>query len=305
MAGPSPARSARADAAKAGRAGKRKPVWKEVEEKEERKGANRVKGGSSARARRIRRRYANPYDLEGPKVRLGVAWFFLAALALAIGPLPTALVYGSVAAVAGAQAAASWRRRRGGPRPSESAAAVIAGAVAGGACLGAGGSGLAMLGGVAVAYVAASGDRRSPNPAFTDAGWTLQCALPPAIAAMSMVLLARLDQGSAIALLLLVSAFEVGDFLVGSGARNPYEGPAAGASAIVVVTFIVSTLPISTLSFGEAWLFGGIVAIGAPIGQLLASALLPAAAAPATALRRLDSLLVVGPIWAWGVGLVL
>src|SRR3546814_21120974 len=112
---------------------------------------------------------------------------------------------------------------------------------------------------------------------------------------MSIVLLARLDQGSAIALLLLVSAYETGDFLVGSGARNPYEGPAAGASAIVVITFVVSTLPISTLGFGEAWLFGGVVAGGAPLGQILASALLPVANAPATAPRRLDSLLLVAP----------
>lgn len=305
MAGPSAARSTRAGGADGSRSGRGKPVWEQIEEQEDRKVANRVKGAGKARAQRIRRRYANPYDLEGPKVRLGIAWFLLAAVALAIGPLPAAIVYGCVAAVAGAQAAASWRRRRRGPRPNDSVAAVIAAAVAVGACLGAGGSGLAMLGGVALAYASASGDRRSPNTAVADAGWTLQCALPPGIAAMSMVLLARLDQGSAIALLLLVSAFEIGDFLVGSGARNPYEGPAAGASAIVVVTFIVSTLPISALSFGEAWLFGGIVAVGAPIGQLLASALLPAAAAPATALRRLDSLLVVGPVWAWGVGLVI
>ena len=120
-----------------------------------------------------------------------------------------------------------------------------------------------------------------------------------------MVLLARLDQGSAIALLLLVSAYETGDYIVGSGSRNPYEGPAAGLSAIVVVTFIVSTLPISTLSFGEAWLFGGAVAVLAPAGQLLASALLPAAAAPASSLRRLDSLLLTAPLWCWGIGLVI
>jgi hypothetical protein len=122
---------------------------------------------------------------------------------------------------------------------------------------------------------------------------------------MSMVLLARLDQGSAIALLLLVSAYETGDYLVGSGAHNPYEGPAAGLSSIVVVTFIVSTLPISALSFGEAWLFGGLVAILAPLGQLFASALLPSAATPASALRRLDSLLLAAPVWCVGVGLVL
>ena len=119
-----------------------------------------------------------------------------------------------------------------------------------------------------------------------------------------MVLLTRLDQGSAIALLLLASAYETGDYLVGSGARNPYEGPVAGIAAITVVTFIVSTLSISAFDVGQAWLFGGAVAVLAPLGQLLASALLPAAGAPAPALRRLDSLLLAAPVWWLGVAAV-
>ena len=160
----------------------------------------------------------------------------------------------------------------------------MAGGMALGACLGAGGAGLAVLAGTG----GRRRRRRRPTPsratpAVTDAGWTIQCALPVGLAAMSMVLLTRLDQGSAIALLLLVSAYETGDYLVGSGARNPYEGPVAGIAAITVVTFIVSTLSISAFDVGQAWLFGGAVAVLAPLGQLLASALLPAAGAPASA----------------------
>src|SRR5690606_14625964 len=214
--------------------------------------------------------------------------------ALAIGPLPAAIVYGAVAAVAAAQTARVWRKRR--HRPNEAVAAAMAGGMGLGACLGAGGSGIAILVGVAGAYLAATADTKSPHPAIADAGSTLQCALGPGIVAMSVVLLSRLDQGSAIALLLLVSAYETGDFIVGSGARNPYEGPAAGGSAIVVITFILSTLPISALDFGEAWLFGGLTLLLAPLGQLLASAILPAAKAPAAALRRLDSLLLAAPV---------
>jgi hypothetical protein len=219
-----------------------------------------------------------------------------------MGPLSTALVYGIAAAVAAAQTARCWRKRRA--RPSDAIAAGLAGLMGAGALLGAGGAGIGLVAGVIMAIVVAVGDARSPNPAIVDAGWTIQCALPPGLVAMSMVLLARLDQGSAIALLLLVSGYETGDFLVGSGARNPYEGPAAGASAIVVITFIVSTLPISALDFGEAWLFGGLVVLLAPLGQLFASALLPSAKSPASSLRRLDSLLLVAPAWCFGVGLV-
>jgi len=282
---------------------RRKPVYKEVDEREARKVANRVRSSRSKRSQRLRRRYAVPYDIEGPHVRLGMLWFVAAAVALAAGPLVTALLYGGAAAIAGAQTARAWRRRQA--RPNELVAAGIAGAMGLGACLGAGGAGLGLLAGVGVAVVVAVGDAGSPHRTLADAGLTIQCALFPGLAAMSMVLLARLDQGSAIALLLLVSAYETGDYIVGSGSRNPYEGPAAGLSAIVVVTFIVSTLPISTLSFGEAWLFGGAVAVLAPAGQLLASALLPAAAAPASSLRRLDSLLLTAPLWCWGIGLVI
>jgi hypothetical protein len=242
------------------------------------------------------------YDVSGPKVRLGLLWFVVAAAALAVGPLATALAYGLAAAIAAAQTARCWRKRR--QRPTDAVAAGMAGLMGAGACLGAGGAGIALLAGVATAYVAATGDATSPNPALVDAGWTIQCALPPGLVAMSMVLLDRLDQGSAIALLLLVSAYETGDFLVGSGARNPYEGPAAGASAIVVITFIVSTLPISALDFGQAWLFGGLVLLLAPLGQLLASAVLPSAKSPASALRRIDSLLLAAPVWCLGVGLI-
>lgn len=266
-------------------------------------------GSSTASSRRSasgrsgrRRRYAVVYDIDGPRVRLGIAWFAVAVVALAIGPLPTAVVYGGASAVAAAQTARCWRRRR--LRPNELVAAAMAGLAAIGACFGAGGAGVGILVGAALAYVAATGDVKSRNPTIADAGWTIQCALPPAVVALSMVLLARLDQGSAFALLLLASAYETGDFLVGSGARNPYEGPAAGASAVVVITFIISTLPISTLDFGEAWLFGGLVVLLAPLGQLAASALLPSAGAPASALRRIDSLLLVAPVWCYGIGVI-
>lgn len=264
-------------------------------------GARTKEPGAPARSRRSHR-YAIVHDTNGPHVRLGVMWFMVAALAIGIGPLPTAIAFGAAAAIAAAQTARRWRKRK--HRPDEIIAAAMAGLMGAGACFGAGGAGLGVLIGVVLAYMRATGDLKSPNPKLEDAGWTIQCALPPGIVAVSMVLLARLDQGSALALLLLVSAYETGDYLIGSGARNPYEGPAAGAAAIVVITFLVSTLPISTLDFGEAWLFGGLVVLLAPLGQLVASALLPSARSSASALRRLDSLLLVAPVWCFGIGLL-
>ena len=264
--------------------------------------AARRRSTGSSRGRRFRKRYAVVYDTNGPRVRLGIGWFFLALVGIVIGPTGAALVYGVAASIAAAQLARVWRKQ--GMAPSEVMAAGGALLIGLGACFGAGGGGLGILAAVALAYLGAA-DPSSPNPRLADAGWTLQCALVPGIVAMSMVLLTRLDEGSAVALLLLVSVYEVGDFIIGSSAQNPFEGPAAGIASIVVVTFIVSTLPVSSLDFGQAWLFGGVVALLAPAGQLLGSALLPAATSPASALRRLDSLLLTAPIWAWGVGLVL
>ena len=267
------------------------------------KPAGARRAGPAPRSRRATRRYAVPYDTAGPRVRLGVVWFLAAGAALAVGPLPAAIVYGGVAAVAAAQSARCWRR--GGARPNEVVAAGMAGAMAAGAVLGAAAAGVALLAGVVVAGVVAGGDRKSPHPIVVDVGWTIQCGLFPGLVGLSMVLLDRFDQGSALALLVLVSAYEIGDYVVGSGARTPYEGPAAGLVAVVVVTFVLSATPVYTLSFSATWIFGSLVAIGAPAGQLVASALLPTAAGPASALRRIDSLLLVGPAWCWGIGLVL
>jgi len=47
------------------------------------------------------------------------------------------------------------------------------------------------------------------------------------------------------------------------------------------------------------WVFGALVAVLAPIGSLVASALVPSASAASPALRRLDAWMVVTPVWAW------
>jgi hypothetical protein len=288
-----------ARATEARKGGGRKPVWKEVEEQE----AARLPNLARRAVARPRRRYAVVYDIEGPRVRLGIGWFLLALPALVIGPLTTALLYGLTAAIAAAQTARCWRKRR--LPPSEGIAAAGAGLVTAGAVLGAGGLGLGLLAATGAALAAANADARSRNPVLADAGWTLQCALGPGVAAGSMVLLVRYEVGAAIALLLLVSAYEIGDYLVGSGGSSVLEGPAAGLAAIVVITFVISVLALPPFDFASAWIFGVLVGILAPAGQLLASALLPSAASPASGLRRLDSLLLAGPVWAVGVsGLV-
>jgi hypothetical protein len=240
------------------------------------------------------------YDVDGPRVRLGMAWFVLAVAALVGGPLLTAVLYGTTAAVAAAQTARAWRRRRA--RPSEPVAAAGAGAVALGAVFGPGGVGVALLGLAGAAVWWAYGDARSRRPLLVDAGLTVQCGMFAGLAAASMVLALRLDIGAAIALLLLASAYEVGDFLIGSGARSTLEGPVAGIAAMLVVIFVVGWFGLAELDFTSATSFGLLAVPLCPAGQLLASAVLPDAASPASALRRLDSLLLLAPLWAWAIG---
>jgi hypothetical protein len=55
--------------------------------------------------------------------------------------------------------------------------------------------------------------------------------------------------------------------------------------------------------FGEQDIvaFGILAAVLCPLGQLFGSVILPRADAPASALRRLDSLLLLGPAWYAGL----
>jgi hypothetical protein len=230
-------------------------------------------------------------------------WFVAAFTAMALGPLPTALVYGAASAAAAAQTARVWRRRSA--RPDQLVAAAASGALVLGAVFGAGGTGLAALGLAGAACWLAMNDRKSRHHVFTDAGATVRCALFVGLAGACVVLTLRYDVGAALALLLMVSSYEAGDYLIGTGAANPFEGPVAGGAAVLVTTFVISAIGIGPFEFGATWSFGLLAVVLCPAGQLAASAILPAPDSPASALRRLDSLLVLAPVWAWSVGLYL
>jgi hypothetical protein len=276
----------------------RKPVWKEVEERERRKVANRVR----ARRKVTRRRLAVVYDVNGPRVTLGLGWFLLTLIALVAGPFGVAALYGVVAAMAGFQTAACWRRA--GARPHRLIAGIGAGVIAlaaAGATWLVGGAVLAVVAlALFTAFTAAAANSRA-NP-IDDAGFTIRCAFFVGLAAASVVITARFSMTACVGLVLIVSAYEIGDYLVGSGASNPYEGPVAGATAIVVVTFAITAIGIEPFVFPDAFALGAMAAVLCPIGQLAASAILPSVDAPASALRRLDSLLVLAPAWALVVG---
>ncbi len=119
----------------------------------------------------------------------------------------------------------------------------------------------------------------------------------PAVAAASVVAIARVDVAALVILLILVSAYEVGDYLVGTGANGLVEGPIAGMAAVLVLTFTEAVFQLGPFDARAAWVFGGLVAVLAPLGAPLASALAPASTAKVPALRRLDAWLLVAPVW--------
>jgi hypothetical protein len=100
-------------------------------------------------------------------------------------------------------------------------------------------------------------------------------------------------------LLALVSVYDAGAYLVGTGAASAWEGPAAGVAALIPVTIFASVVLIPPFSGAEPLLLGVLAAVLAPAGPVAASALLGDRSAHAPALRRLDSLLLLGPLWAW------
>jgi hypothetical protein len=256
--------------------------------------------GGAGRGRRL----AVVYDTDGPRIRLGVTWFVVVVWALVVGLEALAPLYAAAAGLAAAQAATVWRRRGG--RPHVLGAAVGAALLPLAAALTTGLLGLAVLALVAIAFATAEAARRRgrgrPPAALAVTALTVRCAFPVGLAAAALVCAQRFESGAGLALVLVVSAYESGDYLIGSDARSPLEGPVAGIAAVLVVQFAIAAVTVPPFELPSALAFVVVAGITCPLGQVVGSLILPSARAPAPALRRLDSLLVLAPVWAVVVG---
>lgn len=270
-----------------------RPPWWDDELRDRRRRARR------ARWWRPPRRLAVVYDVEAPRVRLGVAWFVGEVAALALGRYGLGVLFGGACALAGLQTAGTWRDVR--RRANRLVAATLAGALPVAAAFHVGLLGALLVAGAVAALVAGLVEAPRPSAAVVAAGVTVRSWLFAGLAGAGVVLASRAEPWSAVALVVLVASYEVGDYLIGSGAGNGVEGPAAGVAGVLVATFVVSVVQVPPFDVESAWAFGVMAAVLAPLGQLAGSLVLPAAAAPATALRRLDSLLLLGPAWAVAV----
>jgi hypothetical protein len=233
------------------------------------------------------------HDVDGPKVRLGFVWFVVACGAAALGRPALALVM----AVAGALAADQLVRLHvepGTPRSILTQPVRLAAMLGGAALPLAAAAGSDTLAGACAASVvlllAVAGGR-----ALVPVLGVLACGL----AAASPVLMHRLGTAAALVLLVLVCAYDAGDFLVGTGAGTSWEGPAAGIAAVAVCGFAATVLAPPPLVQEGAATLAILVALLAPLGPALASVLIGDGATPARYVRRLDSLLLCGPVAAY------
>ena len=236
----------------------------------------------------IVRRFAYLPKPDGPHARLGVLWFIAACAACGLGTIAVAVLFGAIAAVAAMQTVRVWSDtgRRAVPVLAGVAAAVVPIA--------------ALVGpiGFAAGIVVAVGAVLVGGAVLrSDVIVGLRSAIIPAIAAGSVVLIGRTDMGALVVLLILVSAYETGDYLMGSEAGSVFEGPLSGIAAVLVVTFAEAVFQLGPFETRAGWVFGALVAVLAPLGAPLASALAPTAASAGPALRRLDAWFVVAPVW--------
>ncbi len=230
-----------------------------------------------------------------PHGRLGLVWAAVTVGAAIAGPAWLGAWLAVAAFVAGAQAAVAWRKR--GERPLTLVAAVVAAALPVAASFDTGAMTGVVVGGVLLAFVARL---RAPSLAPSrDVALTLALSVPVGLAAASPVLVRHRGIAPTLLLLAFACLYDAGAYLVGTGAASAWEGPAAGVAALIPVTIFAAVVLIPPFSGAQPFLLGLVAAVLAPAGPVAASALLGDRSAHAPALRRLDSLLLMGPLWAW------
>jgi hypothetical protein len=237
-------------------------------------------------------------DVEGPKIRLGMAWAVVTFAAVAGGPATAAVWFTAAALVAAGNACRIWRQEE--QRPIAPVAVFGAAALPVAAAFGL----LAVLGTLVViaaataAWEPLAGALHQPARVRVSLPLTVGLAVGIGLAAAAPVIVRGVGLTESVVLLTLVGVYDASNYLVGSGAASRWEGPAAGAAFILAVTLAVAAIFVPPFRGLTPWLFGFLTALLAPAGIYAASALLPDPKAKAPGLRRLDSWMVAGPVWA-------
>lgn len=230
-----------------------------------------------------------PVESEGPRIRLGVAYAIAAVLLVVVGGIPLALGAGVLGATAATQTARSWAAippvrflAFGGGLLIPLAAlagplGVAAGAVA-----------------VVVASLVLAG------PRSTTVSLVARVALIPiACGVATAAPVALRDRGLAGVgvLVACVLLYDATVFVMGADARWRWEGVIPGLVAVVAVMLFAAAVLVPPFRGAAPWVLGGLALVALPAGAAVGSLLRGRAPRPVPALRRIDSLLVVGPVW--------
>lgn len=221
--------------------------------------------------------------------------------ALVFSTFTTALVYGAAGALAARQVVRVWRSV---PWQADLAAGLVAVSVAAtlfGLEVGLFVLAVSLAAAVIAGWMEPAAGLTGGRGRFAAAGIMLQAVGPVAIACGAMVVLREHNPVVAGVLFLMVCAYEAGDFLIGSGGSTAIEGPIAGGLAFVLVGFPAALLWLEPFDVMGIWLLVA-AAITCLLGQWAASAVLPRPGAKVPALRRIDTLLVLAPLWVAATG---
>jgi hypothetical protein len=227
-------------------------------------------------------------------VLLGALWAAAAVGTLIAGHAPFALLMAAMAGAAAGQAARSWRHATPPRRPMAPAALAAAIVAVLGAAFGPAAfvvmAVLALVGAAVWAWFGTSGRA-------TDVALTVACAAVPVAAVVGPVLLRRSSLEVPFILMAYALLYDAGSWVVGSGSRHRWLGPLAGAACVIPVTMLVAALGLQFRG-AAAWELGVLAAVLAPLGPAAGTLLLGDRRGPAPALRRIDSLILLGPIWS-------
>lgn len=211
-----------------------------------------------------------------------------------LGALELAVWLAATAALAGVQAARSWR---GETRP-------LPAAVAAGAAVAVVGAWFGVVPFVVAAAVGLGGAGLWASTAGADVTRTVACAAVP-VAAVAPLVLLRSTDGIVPALVLLtyVAVYDSAAYVMGAGTRWRWVGPVAGMAWIGSVTIAVAAI-FPQFKGMSPWELGLVAAVSTPVGRVVADRIVGTKNARVPALRRLDSLVVVGPVWAVAAALL-
>ena len=256
-------------------------------------GLTRSRAEMSVEDLRRRERLGVVADAGGPRAELGLLWFLVGGLSLWAGRYLALAVFAPVAVIGAVQTAAALRRAGDRTRPLLAAlcAAVVVGAAVAPSSKAVG---VAILGAVLVSLL---GGIHAGGFDVVSATTTVRSWLGVGLAAAVPVVFAGSEPALAVLLFVLACSHDAGDHLVGATAAGWYEGPLAGSVAVVAAGFAAVVLEPGTLADHQLWAAVAVAAVACPLGRLVGSLTLPRSGGFAPGLRRLDSLIVLAPLW--------